>query len=221
MQINVQQLGKRYRYEWIFRQIDYIFEPSKKYAVTGTNGSGKSTLMRIFSGHLSPTKGKIEFVIHGKPLSKDGVYRYIAYAAPYIELIEELTFVELLRFHQRFKPFMASTSIDDLIDLSGLEKSTHKEVRYFSSGMKQRVKLLLAICTDAPLLLLDEPTTNLDQQGMIWYHQLVEQFMAGRTIIVASNVEEDFSFCENRISILDYKQTKTKIAKDERPHPKD
>lgn len=206
MQISVKQLGKRYRYEWIFHHIDYIFETSKKYAVTGTNGSGKSTLMRIFSGHLSPTKGKIEFAINGKLITKDAVYQHIAYAAPYVELIEEFTFVELLRFHQRFKPFMASTSINDLIDLSGLEKSTHKQIRYFSSGMKQRVKLLLAICTDAPLLLLDEPTTNLDQQGMIWYHQLVQQFTADRTIIVASNVEEDFSFCENRISMLDYKR---------------
>ena len=154
----------------------------------------------------SEIKGKIEFVLDGKHISRDTLYRHIAYAAPYVELIEELTLIELLHFHQRFKPFVASVSINDLIDLSGLEKSTHKELRYFSSGMKQRVKLLLAICTDASLLLLDEPTTNLDQQGMIWYHQLIAQFATNRTVIVASNIPEDFSFCENSISILDYKR---------------
>ena len=208
MQIELKQLGKRYRYEWIFSQLDYVFETGKHYAITGPNGSGKSTLLRILSGHLSPTKGSIEHSSAGKKIPTDEVYSTITYAAPYIELIKEFTLLKLLSFHRRFKPFLPDLSLDDLIGWLDLEKSLNKEIRYFSSGMKQRVKLLLAICSDTTLILLDEPGTNLDHQGMLWYHQLIQQFALQRTLIVASNVEEDFKYCTHRFSILDYKRKK-------------
>jgi ABC-2 type transport system ATP-binding protein len=79
-------------------------------------------------------------------------------------------------------------------------------VRNFSSGMKQRLKLVLAICSQAPLLLLDEPTTNLDAQGTAWYADLISQFGGQRSIVVASNVEADYAFCEGKVDIRDYKK---------------
>jgi ABC-type multidrug transport system ATPase subunit len=122
-------------------------------------------------------------------------------------LIEEFTLKEIIDFHIRFKPLATSLKSKDLIDILALNKSADKEIRYFSSGMKQRVKLALAICSDSPILLLDEPTTNLDAQGVKWYQDLVANFTKNntRTVIVASNIEHDYYFCQDQISIADFK----------------
>ncbi len=205
MQIQLSAIGKRYRLEWIFKQIDYIFQPGKSYAITGPNGSGKSTLMRLLSGYLSPTKGTIHFQLAEKNIPKDAVYQHISYAAPYIDLIEELTLKEHLALHAQFKPYYDGITDEKVMDLLAFTKAAEKPIQFFSSGMKQRLRLVLAICSQSNLLLLDEPTTNLDRQGMEWYQQLIQQFKFDRTVIVASNIEEDFSFCTQKIDITTYK----------------
>ncbi|MCF8244696.1 MAG: ABC transporter ATP-binding protein [Saprospiraceae bacterium] len=205
MQIKLEQVSKRYRYEWIFKGIDYQLVAGGRYAVIGPNGSGKSTLMKVLSGHLSPTKGKVEFVAESKKIAADDVYRQVSYAAPYIELIEEFTLVEALDFHQKFKPLLPGLRTEDVVDLLAFPKAKDKQVRHFSSGMKQRLKLALACCSASSLLLLDEPTTNLDAQGVDWYLALTERFLGQRTVVVASNVAVDYGFCEEKIDILEYK----------------
>jgi len=205
MQIQLSELGKRYRYEWIFKNINYTFESSKCYAITGANGSGKSTLMRILTAYLSPTKGKITHQYQNQVLQPENIYKSLAYAAPYMDLIEEFSLKEQLLFHQKFKSFLPELTIEHLFALLAFKKTKNKLISHFSSGMKQRLKLLLAICSDVPLLLLDEPTTNLDRQGIDWYLQLIEQFGKERTIIVASNVEEDYGFCDAVLDVMEYK----------------
>ncbi len=205
MKIQLSKVGKRYRREWIFRNIDYEFQQGKKYAILGPNGAGKSTLMRILSGHLSPSKGKIALSNKQQNLSADIYYKQISYAAPYIDLIEEFTLQEMLHFHQRFKPFLNQHTINDLIELLDFKKSQHKEIRYFSSGMKQRLKLVLALCVDTRIVLLDEPTSNLDEQGIAWYRSLVERYSGTRMLIIASNVLQDYDFCDSQLEILNYK----------------
>ncbi len=205
MKLKLNNIAKRYRLEWIFRNLTYTFEEGNSYAILGANGSGKSTLLRLLSGHLSPSKGMIVFERAGTTVDSDQLHRYLSYAAPYIDLIEEFTLLEAIQFHQRFKPFQQQLSPSTLIELLQFSKSKDKEIRYFSSGMKQRLKLVLALCSDSPLLLLDEPTTNLDRQGMKWYLDLVEQFGKNRLLIVASNVEEDYGFCDKHLRIMDYK----------------
>lgn len=208
MDIVLKDIGKRYRFEWIFRHLTFDFKSGGRYAILGPNGSGKSTLMKVLSGHLTPSRGKILFTNQGQKIDPDELYRSVSYAAPYIELIEEFSLREAIAFHQRFKPFLENLQVDDLIELLGFEKSVDKEIRFFSSGMKQRLKLVLAICSEADLLLLDEPTTNLDVQGAEWYRDLVNRFLGNRTVIVASNVEEDYAFCEEVIRVLDWKGKK-------------
>ena len=161
--------------------------------------------MKALSGHLSLSKGRIVFEENGKKLDDDLVYRKISYAAPYIELIEELTLEETLRFHSRLKPLLPQFSAEQVYELLELPRARHKELRYFSSGMKQRVKLALAVCTDAPVLLLDEPTTNLDLEAVKWFKQLVRQHTANRLLVIASNDPADLELCEEKINILDYK----------------
>lgn len=206
MEVSFRNVAKRYRYEWIFRNVEFTFEAGKKYAILGPNGSGKSTLLKILAGHLTPSKGKVDFSFQGKRVDEDAVYKYISYSAPYIELIEEFTLTEAIKFHQKFKPFLNQLTPTDLIKILGFEKSKNKPIRYFSSGMKQRLKLVLSICSDASLLLLDEPTTNLDNQGMEWYRALVQKYAGDRLLIIASNVEADYDFCDTTLNILDYKK---------------
>lgn len=205
--VNLLEVGKRFRTEWIFRNLTHRFEPSTRTAILGPNGSGKSTLMKILSGHLTPSKGEIRFFLNENSLAIDPgeVWRQVSYAAPYIELIEEFTLTEALEFHGRFKPFQEKMGPGDLIGLLGFQKNRQKEIRFFSSGMKQRLRLALAVCSETPLLLLDEPTTNLDLEGIDWYKNLVEKFGQGRTVVIASNDPVDIDFCDKRLSISDFK----------------
>jgi ABC-type multidrug transport system ATPase subunit len=212
--IQLDKIGKRFRYEWIFRHISTTFEQGRRYAILGPNGVGKSTLMKILSGHLTPSEGKMSVQFEGKILEDDAIYRHVSYAAPYIELIEEFTLTEAIDFHIKFHPLSKSLTINDLIDILGFQKSKDKEVRYFSSGMRQRLKLALAICSESPILLLDEPTTNLDVQGVEWYRTLMRQYTgsssetqegATRLVVVASNAEHDYDFCDATMNILDFK----------------
>lgn len=205
MDIKLDNVAKRYRFEWIFRNINYEFNSESSYAILGPNGAGKSTFLKILSGHLSPSKGSITFNKNGSIIEKDLIYQQVSYAAPYIDLIEELTLVEAIEFHKKFKPFLNNLQTKDLEKLLQFSKSSHKEVKYFSSGMKQRLKLVLAICSDTDILLLDEPSTNLDKQGVNWYLDLINEYRNDRLVIVASNAEVDYSFCDKQLNIQDFK----------------
>ncbi len=206
MRIESGHLSKRYRREWILRDVHLSLHSGNAYAVTGPNGAGKSTLLRLLCGHLSPSKGSVSFFDDDRPVPVAEVYARLSFAAPYIELIEELTLREALAFHRRFRPFIEPLEYGDIIDLLAFPRAESKQIRHFSSGMKQRLKLALALCSDTPIVLLDEPGTNLDRQGMAWYLGLVEKYVAKRLLIVASNVEEDFGFCTQRIDILQFKK---------------
>lgn len=205
MTIRLQNAGKRYRLDWIFRGLDFSFEKGQRCAVLGPNGSGKSTLLKVLSGHLSPSKGSVLFENQGKKVETDEVYRHVSFAAPYIELIEEFTLEEALKFHAGLKPLLPNFTAAKLYELLALPRARSKEIRFFSSGMKQRVKLALAVCSDTPVLLLDEPATNLDVQGVEWYKNLVAEYAADRLVVIASNDPHDAEFCPLHLNILDYK----------------
>jgi ABC-type multidrug transport system ATPase subunit len=204
MKITLTDAGKRFNRDWIFRHLSYEFFAGISYAITGPNGSGKSTLLQLIAGALMGSEGKVQYELQGK-VPDEHVYRYISITAPYLELIEEMTLAEFLRFHQTFKPFLSSLCIERISAIVGLEKALHKQIRFFSSGMKQRVKLAQAIFSDTPVLLLDEPCTNLDEEGMSLYHQLINEYCNGRLVIVSSNDEQEYGFCGKTINILDNK----------------
>ncbi len=205
MLITATGLGKRFQRDWIFRGLTRTFRPGSATAVLGPNGAGKSTLLNTISGQLLPTEGTLSYTLGGRPLPVEDVPRHLAYAAPYLELVEELTLTELIRFHTRFKPLRPGMTSDALVSLMYLEKSRHKLIRDFSSGMKQRLKLALALYAAAPLLLLDEPTTNLDATGAAWYQEHVARVRdAGRLVIVSSNVPAEYAFCEAQVLITDF-----------------
>ena len=208
MKVQLENVGKRFQYDWIIRGISLEFSAPKQYAITGPNGSGKSTLLKMLCGHLSPSEGKIRFSKDGKAIDPNQVYQHITYAAPYIDLIEEMTLQEAIDFHQGFKNLLPGLDRDTLIERMGFEKAAKKPIRFFSSGMKQRLKLALAICSEADLLILDEPSTNLDEPSIQWYRDLLQEYAQDRLLIIASNAQVDFDFCKERVSVLNYKKRK-------------
>jgi len=205
MLIELSDAGKKFNREWIFRAINYRFEPGKKYALTGPNGSGKSTLLQVLAGSMNLSEGNIKWTIQDQPIDTDHVFQYLSIAAPYLELIEEMTAIEFLHFHSSFKPLLDNISITEILQVIGLEKAAHKQIRYFSSGMKQRIKLAQAIFSNCPLLLLDEPCTNLDEHGYTLYHHLIDTYAQEKIIIVSSNDVNEYRFCTDKIYVPDHK----------------
>ena len=203
MQIKLTNTGKRFNREWIFRHFDHEFLSGKKYAITGSNGSGKSTLLQVISGSISHNEGKIEMILKGSPLLEENCFQYLSIAAPYLELIEEMTATEFLHFHSSFKPL--THSLESILAVINLENAAQKQIRYFSSGMKQRLKLAQAFFCSAPVLLLDETTTNLDAEGIALYQQLITEHTDQKLVIISSNDPQEYSFCDEVISIGDYK----------------
>ena len=205
MTIIFYKAGKRFNRDWIFRNADLTFLPGRSYAITGSNGSGKSTLLQTLAGSIEVSEGKIEWRVNNTSIDANNIYSFLTISAPYVEVIEEMSAAEFLQFHQQFKPLIRNISISEILKLVGLEKAAKRQIRYYSSGMKQRVKLAQAIFSDAPLLLLDEPCTNLDVAGYELYHKLIKDYAKNKTIIVSSNDVNEFSFCEDVINIMDYK----------------
>jgi ABC-type multidrug transport system ATPase subunit len=206
LKLELLNTGKKFNTDWIFRNLSYAFEKDQAYAILGRNGSGKSTLLQVIAGSIHPTAGSIKYMVDGLEINDQDIFRYISVSAPYLELIEEFKLLEMLQFHFRFKTIFPGYNINKIIGMLGFKNEEHKPIRLFSSGMKQRVKLILAFLSDTPLLLLDEPTTNLDQAGTDWYLNLIHEFSKNRTVIICSNLQQlETSFCAGKLFIEDYK----------------
>jgi ABC-type multidrug transport system ATPase subunit len=215
MKITLTDAGKRFNRDWIFRHLSYEFSSQHHYAITGPNGSGKSTLLQVIAGAIGISEGLVSYeqaaatsvttaaTVAAIPPEK--AYHYLSLSAPYLELIEEMTAAEFLQFHHSFKPFIPACPITKALAKVGLEAAANKQIRFFSSGMKQRMKLAQALFSDTPVILLDEPCTNLDAEGITLYQRLIREYGAGRLIIVSSNDRQEYDFCENVIDITEYK----------------
>jgi ABC-type multidrug transport system ATPase subunit len=204
MRIALDEAGKRFNRDWIFRNLSFHFESGNSYAIIGANGSGKSTLLQIISGSMLLNEGHCKWETDA-PIPSEKIYNYISYCAPYLEVIEEMTLLEFLEFHQRFKPFIPGCTPGEIIEELGLAPAKHKRIQQFSSGMKQRVKLAQCIYAATPVVLLDEPCTNLDQQGVALYYSLIDKYCKNRLVLVGSNDEVEYKFCRQQLNIMDYK----------------
>lgn len=205
MKISLSHLGKRYNRDWIFRNLNFQFAPNKLYAITGPNGSGKSTLLQIISGSVVHNEGKILYIEDEATIEQEKIFRKISFSAPYIEVVEEMTLTEFFNFHDKMKGWIPSLNTKEIIYFLGLEKAAHKQIRYFSSGMKQRVKLAQAILSDVSAVFLDEPLTNLDEEGISLYNSLIKNYCSNRLVIISSNDSKEYSFCEEIIDMRKYK----------------
>ncbi len=199
MRIALNGVAKQFAREKVFQGVDHVFNPGSRTAILGPNGSGKSTLLQVVAGALVPTAGKVEHSVAERMIGEENVYRLVSIAAPYLDLYDDLPLNEAIALHARFKPFRLGITPRDVARTAYLDPHWEKPVSHFSSGMRQRLKLGLAILSDTPLLLLDEPASNLDAEGIAWFRQLLLQHLDGRTLLVASNrqAEETFACTES------------------------
>jgi ABC-type multidrug transport system ATPase subunit len=207
--IHINNLGKKFVNEWIFKDVSLTISPAEKLVILGANGSGKSTLLQSISSFLIPTKGEVVWKNDTQTIEDDTIYKHLSMASPYMELIEDFTLTETIEHQAKFKPFVNNLSTIEIIKLMQLDHASEKYLKNYSSGMRQRVKLGLAILADCPVLLLDEPCSNLDTNAIVWYQTMIAEFAQNKTVVVCSNaVKEEYLFCTNRIEIENYKPIK-------------
>ena len=205
MRISLTDAGKRFNREWIFRHVQQDFTDGMKYAITGPNGSGKSTLLQVIAGALTPSEGSISYLTDSGPVAPENQFSKMSFCAPYLELIEEMTAIEFLSFHEQFKSFFPGITQEIILSETGLSNAANKQIRYYSSGMKQRMKLAQAIFTDTPVLFLDEPCTNLDKSGIALYRNLIQTHAHNRLVVISSNDEAEYDFCDTILQVTDWK----------------
>lgn len=206
IEIELKNVGKRFNRDWIFRNWSATLNPDSAYVVLGGNGSGKSTALRVLLGYAPQSEGELSFHIDGKKINQSQAYKHFSFCSPYLELYEELTLDEMAKFHFSLKPPLPQIDLAHFAEYVHLETSRNKPVKYFSSGMKQRLRLGLALYSDTKGVFLDEPISNLDRFGIDWYRDVVQELRKDRLLIVASNKQMDeYFFCDQKINIEDFK----------------
>lgn len=205
MKILAENLEKKFRQEYIIKNFNFEFQDHKKYAIVGPNGSGKSTLVQLLSQFSLPTKGSVKYLDNqGNPIESDFAFKQISFVAPYSEIIEEFSISELITFLVGLQNLPSTFNVQAFEEFSELKTNSNKLIRDFSSGMKQKTKLTLALSAPRPFLFLDEPTTNLDLKSKTWFQNKLES-EKDKLILIASNEESEIKYCEERIQILDFK----------------
>lgn len=206
MFIELHNIGKKYQREWIFRGVNAYWSSGARVGLVGGNGSGKSTLAQIAAGFLSTSEGDTIWKTKNDSIQRDKLFTQVSMCTPLMQLWDDFTLNENFELFSRFKSTRKELSATAFADIIGLDNVKHRALKDFSSGMRQRVKLGLAILADTPLLILDEPCSHLDAGAIAWYQQLLESNSNNRTILIASNNDpRELFICEEQIDITDFK----------------
>ena len=199
MTVKLVHINKYFAHQQIVKDFSFTFEANGTYAIYGHNGVGKSTLLQLIAGVISPNEGKIEYLKNGNSIAVEDIYQFISIATPYLELIEDYHLEELVEFHFSFKSILTGELKNTIYELLPYDRL--KAIKNYSSGMKQRLKLVLALFTQSDILLLDEPTANFDEEGIIWYKELIKKYRKERLTIIASAQKYDHDFCNEVIAL--------------------
>ena len=202
MKVVLNDISKRYTTHWILKKINHEFRSGEVHSIQGSNGSGKSTLMRIISTQLSPTLGTILYENDQGEMAKNESLAFkISFSAPYILPIENLSLKEIYKFHTTFRSFKRSLSYDQFVKALDYPYQQDQLIKFYSSGMKQRLSLALSILTEGELILLDEPTSYLDENAKKWYHSLLNEWKEDCTVIISTNDKEDLKECTHHLHL--------------------
>lgn len=204
--IEADGLTKRFGKRGLFKPVSFHAEPGEIIAITGPNGSGKSTLLKILAKVLSPTKGTCVWRSNGSELDIADLRKHTGFVAPYLELYGDLSASEHVKMVAEWKGSdLEDTEVRDLLALTELDKraiESNRHLRAFSSGMKQRVRFAMAFAGEPSVLLMDEPTSNLDKQGTaLVLNELQLRAQRGATVLIATNEEREIALATKIVSI--------------------
>lgn len=193
---------KQFNGKTVFEKLNLELAVGDAIAITGPNGSGKSTLIKTISGYAQLSSGSISWISTNGPIEAGDLYKECALAAPYLDLFDDFTLKENVGIYSDLKGFRNQMNPEAVIRFMQLEHAADKKFKAFSSGMKQRTRLALAICSQACILLLDEPLSNLDANGYAWYKEHTSGNLCDRIVVVGSNIEgTETHFCNKRIQL--------------------
>ena len=205
-------LNKVFGRRLIFNNINFKFENNGIFGISGPNGSGKSTLIKIIAGITSPSSGKTIHNSKGKMVIPEQLHNYIGFVSPYLVLYDEFSAWENLNYFAEIRdvPF-DSDKVNSLLDMFLLLNRKDDFVKTYSSGMKQRLKFIFALMHSPQLLLLDEPTSNLDTEGKEKVYSLLRKEADSSIIIIASNEESDLDICSSLIQLEQFKNVNNSV----------
>lgn len=206
IKLEIHNIKKIFNSRKVFSDINFQLENKSALAITGRNGSGKSTLVKILAGLLSPTNGRVDFYLNGKSIDVQNRYQYFGFVAPYLQLYDEFTAIENLELFGRIRGIeVDKDNIDFLLKRVNLYERKDSYVREFSSGMKQRLKYASALLHKPPLLILDEPRSNLDSEGISVVYQIIQEQKQSGCLVVATNDSDDIQFCNQEIDLNQFR----------------
>ncbi|MEW6653909.1 MAG: ABC transporter ATP-binding protein [Bacteroidota bacterium] len=209
--VEINGLVKYFGRRLIFDGINYSFQSGHVYGIAGPNGSGKSTFVKIVSGLISPNKGSVTHIINGKKIEEEDLHNYLGFVSPYLFLYDEFTAEENLAHISKIRGVAFNKERSSfLLSEFSLYERRNDLLRGFSSGMKQRLKFAFALLHEPPLLILDEPTSNLDNSGKEKVYEFIK--LEGKTnlVLIASNEDADLALCENVLELQNYKNKQSK-----------
>lgn len=202
VRLNAKGLTKYFNRRKIFSDIGFDLKNEDSLAITGRNGSGKSTLLKIVAGVLSPTHGQINLINDGVQISPLERFEHIGFVAPYLQLYDEFTAMENLRLLNKIRNLsVADGTMTEFLRRLNLFERRNDYVRTYSSGMKQRLKYACALIHEPHILLLDEPTSNLDDEGINTVRQIIREHKEEGILVIATNEAEDTVLCSQTIDM--------------------
>ena len=195
-------LKKVFNRNTIFSDIHIELRETQSLAITGRNGSGKTTLLKILAGVSSATAGGVEFSLAGNPVDPIEWFRFLGFVSPYLQLYDEFTALENLDLARRLRALAVDDSrLQSLLERVGLWTRNDYPVRTFSSGMKQRLKYACALLHDPPVLLLDEPTANLDVDGKSMVQAIIREQRQRGLVIIATNEPDEVTWSDSILNL--------------------
>lgn len=198
--LQAENLTKKFGRKTIFENISFQLAGGTSTAITGRNGSGKSTLIKIIANLLSETSGKLTLTINNEEIRKEDLYRYIGFVSPYLNLYDEFSGYENLKIISDIRG-LGHENIETSLKRVGLYERRNDLLKIYSSGMKQRLKLAFAVMHDPQILLLDEPTTNLDSDGVGIVDGIANEHKKNGILIIATNDAHERTLCVNEINL--------------------
>ncbi len=203
--LTAESINKTFGRRLIFKDISFNLNSSTIFGISGPNGSGKSTLVKIIANIISPSSGKLLHNLNGSEIKPEKLHNHIGLVSPYLVLYDEFAAYENLNYFSEIRGISFNKKrVDELLNKFLLFNRKDDLVKTYSSGMKQRLKFIFALMHSPQLIILDEPTSNLDDEGKEVVYELVKEEGSRNIVVIASNEKGDLSLCTDIIDLNNY-----------------